>query len=91
MDEPTLYEVEIIKPALKVLRRLPRDLAERITRSIDALAVDPRPRGYKRLKGYENLYRIRVGDWRVNYAIEDDKLIVIVMKIAPRGRAYRNL
>ncbi|MCH8290889.1 type II toxin-antitoxin system RelE/ParE family toxin [Candidatus Poribacteria bacterium] len=41
--------------------------------------------------GYENLYRIRVGEWRISYAIEDDKLIILILEIAPRGSAYRNL
>lgn len=90
MNEPPPYRVKVKKPALKVIRKLPRDLATRIRRSIDALATDPRPRGYVRLKGCD-CYRIRVGSWRVIYMIEDDKLIVLVLTVSPRGGAYRNL
>lgn len=55
------------------------------------MAKEPRPHGFTKLSGYENLYRIRVGDWRISYAIEDDALIVLVIEIKPRGDAYRNL
>ena len=62
-----------------------------IHRVIRDLANDPRPEGVKKLTGVDNLYRIRVGDWRVIYAIEDDRLIVLVLEISPRGGAYRDL
>jgi mRNA interferase RelE/StbE len=85
------WQVLIHRRVEKVLRRLPRDLLERIRKAIRALANDPRPRGYKKLAGHENLYRIRVGDWRISYAIEEDRLIVLVLEISPRGDAYRSL
>ena len=53
------------------------------------LAEAPRPLGGKKLQGYDNLFRIRVGDWRISYAVEDDRLIVLVLEVAPRGDAYR--
>jgi len=84
MNEPSPYRIEITKPALKVIRKLPRDLATRIKRAIDGLATDPRPPGYIRLKG-SDLYRVRVGSWRVIYAIEDDRLIILIMTVVPRG------
>ena len=56
-----------------------------------SLAEEPRPAGCKKLRGYENLYRLRVGDWRLIYAIEDDQLVVLIIEVAPRGEAYRNL
>jgi mRNA interferase RelE/StbE len=59
--------------------------------AIRSLADDPRPPGCKRLSGHDALYRIRVGDWRIIYAIEDDKLIVLIVEIGPRGRVYRGL
>ena len=91
MAEPVEYQVEITKTAVKLLRRLPRNLVQRITRAIDSLATEPKPIGCKRLVGtpHNNLYRIRVGDWRISYAIEDEELIVLVIEIAPRGDAYR--
>jgi mRNA interferase RelE/StbE len=75
----------------KVMRRLPGDLLERLDQKIRALADDPRPPGCKKLAGYDNLYRVRVGDWRISYAVEDDRLIVLILEVAPRGGAYRDL
>lgn len=73
----------------KVMRRLPANLVQRLDRAIRALASDPWPRGSKKLVGHENLYRIRVGDWRISYAVEDDQLIVLVIEVASRGDAYQ--
>jgi mRNA interferase RelE/StbE len=91
MAEETRWQILLERAAEKAMRRLPKDVLRRLDRAILALADDPRPPGCKKLAGYENLYRIRVGDWRISYAIEDDKLIVIIVEVAPRGRAYRNL
>lgn len=85
------WQVIIHRKAERVLKRLDGDTLERIRGAIRGLASEPRPLGYKKLTGYENLYRIRVGDWRIIYAIEDNRLIVLVLEIAPRGGAYRNL
>ncbi|MDJ0899633.1 MAG: type II toxin-antitoxin system RelE/ParE family toxin [Xenococcus sp. MO_188.B8] len=56
---------------------------------IDALATEPRPEGVVKLKGEENLYRIRVGDYRVIYNVQDDRLLVLVVKVGHRGDVYR--
>ena len=63
----------------------------RILRKITALADDPRPPGVTRLTGPEGLWRIRIGDYRVVYAIEDDRLVVLVVPVAARGAVYRDL
>lgn len=89
--EPPRYAVQIVKSEQKVLERLPRDLLQRIRRAIKGLAADPRPPGCKKLAGFENYYRLRVGDWRITYAIFDDTLVVLVIEVAPRGAAYRRL
>ena len=88
---PGVYKVIIQKSAVKIIRKLPKDLVTRISRAIDELAKEPRSMGCKKLSGYPNLYRIRVGDWRITYAVEDDQLIVLVIEIAPRNGAYRNI
>lgn len=85
------WQVIIHRKAERVLKQLDADMLERIRRSIRGLASEPRPDGCKKLTGYENLYRIRVGDWRIIYAIEEDQLIVLVLAISPRGSAYRNI
>ena len=85
------WQIIIHRKAEKILKRLDGDTLERIRRAIRSLASNPRPGGMKKLAGYDNLYRIRVGDWRVIYAIEEDRLIVLVLEISPRGGAYREL
>jgi mRNA interferase RelE/StbE len=85
------WTVKVKHEAEKVLRRLPRDLAERVVRAMLALETDPRPHGCKRLKSHDELYRVRVGEWRITYTVQDDKLIVLVLEIAPRGGAYKNI
>ena len=84
------WQVIIHRKAEKTLKRLRGEMLERIRQAIRSLAENPRPVGYKKMAGYENLYRIRVGDWRIIYALEDDALIVLVLEIATRGGIYRN-
>lgn len=85
------YRVEIADTALKALRKLPVRDAARIDGAILALAKTPRPRGVKRLQGQPDLYRVRVGDYRILYAIRDNRLLVLVVRIAHRRDAYRDL
>jgi mRNA interferase RelE/StbE len=85
------WQIIIHRKAEKILKRLDGDTLERIRRAIRGLANEPRPAGVKKLTSYDNLYRFRVGDWRIIYAIEDDKLIVLVLEISTRGGAYRDL
>lgn len=79
------------KTAQKVIDRLPRDSLQRVVVAIDSLASDPRPVGCKKLVGKYNHYRARMGDWRITYTVEDKKLVITVVKVAPKGGAYRNL
>ncbi len=84
------YEIRITAKAAKELDGLPRK-ADRaaVVRRILALADDPRPPGCRKLSGVDDLYRIRQGPYRIVYAVEDDRLIVIVVRIADRKEAYR--
>jgi mRNA interferase RelE/StbE len=79
------------KQAEKVLRKLPKDLIIRIDRKLKELETSPYPEGCKKLSGYDHLYRVRMGDWRIIYAVEEDRLIILILEIAPRGGAYKNL
>jgi mRNA interferase RelE/StbE len=92
MSEPSerRWHVIVARQADKVLARAPRDLALRLYRAIQALADGPRHAGCAKLVGYD-LWRVRVGDWRIIYRIEDDRLVVVVIEIATRGAAYREL
>ncbi|HEC61070.1 MAG TPA: type II toxin-antitoxin system RelE/ParE family toxin [bacterium] len=86
------YEVKIMPHATRSLKKLNRDreLLERIDREIQSLVENPRPQGCKKLRSskHDNLYRLRVGDWRILYAIEDDKLIVLILEVVRRDSAY---
>ena len=83
------YNVVVPKPIQKQLDELQKDLRMRITDRISALADNPRPDGVVKLKGSENEYRIRIGDYRVRYEIEDDNLIVLVLDCRHRREVYR--
>jgi mRNA interferase RelE/StbE len=72
------WKVLIQREPEKVLRKLPANLVKRIWARIRDLETDPRPIGCKKLAGYENFYRLRVGDWRVTYALDEDQLIVLL-------------
>ncbi len=92
MSEPDRrYTVILERRVEQALRRLPRDVLIRVDRLLLSLAADPRPVGCKKLKGHDNLYRLRIGDWRLIYTVEDDRLVVLVVEIAPRGGVYRDL
>ncbi|MBX7237484.1 MAG: type II toxin-antitoxin system RelE/ParE family toxin [Caldilineales bacterium] len=93
MNEPSSrrYTVIVERQVEKALWRLPKDILTRVDRLLLSLVDEPRPAACKKLRGYENLYRLRVGDWRMIYAIEDDRLVVLVIEIAPRGGVYRDL
>ncbi|MEH2064052.1 MAG: type II toxin-antitoxin system RelE/ParE family toxin [Nostoc sp.] len=84
------YKVEILKGALKQLKKLSPELQERIQVKIDNLATEPLPNGVKKLKGKENAYRIRVGEYRVIYDIFDDILMVNVVEVGHRSKVYKD-
>ena len=83
------YTVELKPSAAKALEALPRPDQRRIAARIDTLATDPRPVGVKKLGGAENLYRIRVGDYRIVYQVQARRLVVLVVRIAHRRDVYR--
>ena len=82
------YTVSILRRAQKELDDLPVQEAERVISAIDALAEDPRPPGCAKLKGRVG-WRIRVGDYRVIYNIEDAALTVAVINVGHRRNVYR--
>ncbi len=84
----TIYEIELSRPAVKALKKLPRHISARIFRKIGLLAADPRPEGAKKLVGSAS-YRIRVGDYRVVYDIHDGVLTVLVVAVGHRKDVYR--
>jgi mRNA interferase RelE/StbE len=85
------YTVLYDPKALKELTKLDKSAARRIVKAIDALSVDPRPSGTRTLVGYPDLWRIRVGDYRVIYTTKDAEFVVLVLRIAHRSNVYRDL
>jgi mRNA interferase RelE/StbE len=85
-----VYRVLFTKSAGKTLRKLPRNVAQRIRRSLDDLATNPYAEHLDVAKLQNRPgYRLRVGDWRVIYEIENDRLIILVLRIGSRGEVYR--
>lgn len=84
-----VWSIEFSREAVKTLMRMPRDQALRIRRRIDDLARDPySAASVKKLTGHPG-FRLRVGDWRVVYLLIEDRLVVHVVRIAPRGEVYK--
>lgn len=83
------YSIEFRRSAEKELGKLDGRIRARILRTIVTLADDPRPPGVKALTGEAGSWRIRIGDYRVVYEINDTELIVLVVRIAHRSDVYR--
>ncbi len=83
------YKVEISSTAEKQLRKLTSPDRERIVRALVGLGDDPHPVGSRKLSGYPDVFRIRVGMYRVLYSVEGRRLIVIILKIGHRKDVYR--
>ena len=86
----TLWNIKIHRKANKTLNRLHGKVLNRLRQAINALAEDPHPSGSKKMIGHKDLYRIRVGDWRIVYKIENGELIILILAIASRGEIYKN-
>ncbi|MBI9017727.1 MAG: type II toxin-antitoxin system RelE/ParE family toxin [Phycisphaerae bacterium] len=85
------YKIEIHRNVAKTFKTLDNKLKSQIKKAILALAFNPRPDSCESLKGYPNLYRIRVRDYRIVYEIKDDKLLVTVVEVDSRGGIYDQL
>jgi mRNA interferase RelE/StbE len=86
------YVVELSPTAVRQLKKLDRQIQIRVFGRIEKLKSDPRPGTATILKGTDDtLYRVREGDYRIIYTIEDDQLIVLVIRIGHRSEVYRNL
>jgi len=91
VSEPGQYSVGYESAARKELGKLDKQVARRVARAIFALGTNPRPAGCRRLVGYDDLWRIRIGDYRVIYTIKDAGLIVLALRIAHRSEVYRGV
>jgi len=83
------FKISFKKSVAKDLRSIPSKDIERILERIEALADDPRGEGCIKLSGKER-YRVRQGVYRILYEIEDNELVVLVVKVAHRSHVYKN-
>ena len=86
-----MYEVHYQKQAANQLYRMAPNVAQRICAKIDAVAVAPYAKhpNATRLRGWGADFRLRVGDWRVIYSLDDEREVLLVAKIDQRGQVYR--
>jgi mRNA interferase RelE/StbE len=78
------YSVEVKPSARKELETLPDNVLSRALQKMDSLRSVPRPAGCKKLKGYKDQWRVRIGDWRVVYIIDDEARLISITRIAHR-------
>ena len=83
------YKVSFRRSAEKELRKIQKSDLRRVTDRVGALSVNPRPAGAQMLKGEDRYYRIRQGDYRVIYELDDPDRQVIIIKIGHRREVYR--
>ena len=83
------YRIEFSPKADRQFKKLPRAIQLRLGPKIDSLAENPRPVGVKKLQGKDDFYRIRAGDYRIIYKIQDEILTVLVLTIGHRAAVYR--
>ncbi|WP_059000526.1 type II toxin-antitoxin system RelE family toxin [Leptolyngbya sp. NIES-2104] len=84
------YAVNVPKAVGKQLDKLPTDVRERLVEKILLLTDDARPDGVKKLKGSESEYRLRVGNYRIRYEIDDEALSITILSCRHRKESYRN-
>ena len=85
------HRIEFKPSAVRALSGLPLKDRRRIASKIDSLAENPRPRGAEKIEGRRNLYRVRSGDYRIIYEVQDKILLILVVKIGHRGEIYKRL
>jgi len=83
------YTITFVQSARKELERLSANVVSRIFPKIEALAQNPHPLGCRKIQGFENLWRIRIGDYRVIYQVFDDEQAVDIVAVRHRSKAYR--
>jgi len=83
------YQVEIAPAAKRQIKKLAQPIQKLIIERLEELATDPRPPGVLKMEGEESFYRVRVGDYRIIYEIQDQALLIVVVKVGHRGDVYR--
>lgn len=87
-DEPITYVIFFLRRARKDLDDLDTVVVRRIVPIVDALAVNPRPPGCLKVKSEDGVWRIRVGDYRIGYTIDDEAREVTIIRVGHRREFY---
>lgn len=88
MSEP--YRVVVPRRVVKMIHRLPNPIQQRIRVAIELIALDPRPPKAVALTGFDNVLRIRVGDYRIVYEVDDGIRVIAIVYAGHRRDTYRN-
>ena len=83
------YDIQVSATAEKQLCAFQRSDQVRIAHAIQSPAFQPFPRGTRKLRGYEDVFRVRVGVYRILYSVESDRLLIIILKVGQRKDIYR--
>jgi mRNA interferase RelE/StbE len=83
------YRIDVSATAERQIRKLPPSDQLRVLRVIQSLSIEPHPPGCRKLSGYNDVFRVRIGRYRVLYSIEDRRLVIIVLKVGDRSDVYR--
>jgi mRNA interferase RelE/StbE len=85
------YEVRVAPAAVRQIKKLPRSVQQRLVRCFESLSEQPRPSGVEKLSQNPRFWRVRVGDYRVIYWIDDEAAVIVTLIVRHRKDAYRNL
>jgi mRNA interferase RelE/StbE len=85
------HRVVLEDGAAREIRKLPKEVLSRVIAKAEALAHEPRPPGCKKLKGIDDLYRVRAGGYRIVYCVDDRALRVLVVSVGDRSSVYERL
>ncbi len=83
------YKIQVSGTAEKVLKKIPKKDIVKVVQAIQQLAINPFPEGCRKLKGEEDIYRVRQGNYRIIYEIEGKKLVILILKIGHRKDIYK--
>ena len=83
------YRIEFSPAAERQFKKIPREVQIRLKHRIDSLTENPFPRGVKKLSAEENLYRLRMGDYRIVYQVQGKALLILILKLGHRKNVYR--
>jgi mRNA interferase RelE/StbE len=84
-----MYQIEVTRTAQRDLNSLPKSVFKRADAKIQSLSQDPHPRGAKKLE--DNLFRIRVGDYRIIYQVISKRIVIVIIRVRHRREVYRAL